>query len=220
MTFGQRIKRMGYRYQQFIEKQGFPIIMTVCVAVIVLSAVWSDQMDNTLPTPTSPVDQAQSAARLQQESLSDAATPAPSPTTPVSEWTAPLENMSVLRSFHASRMERSEVSGMWQIHDAVDLQAEYGAPVMAIADGTVLACTQEGVLGISVSIDHGDGVTAVYACLSASSALRPGDPVDAGQTVGFIGNSMLEEAKMAPHLHLCVTRNGTAVDPLSMLSDD
>lgn len=213
MTFKQRVRRMKMRYEAFVEKQGFPMIITVCVAVIILSAVWSGRMDETLPVPTAPLINAQEAAQLQQESLRDVSpspTASPEPESP--RWQQPLEKMIVIQRFQQTRMNQAVHSGIWQVHDAVDLQANYGEAVLAIADGNVIACTQEGVLGLSVTIDHGD-ITATYAGLSAAAGLRPQDPVKAGQTIGFAGCSMLDESEPT-HLHLKVERRGTAVDPM------
>lgn len=214
MNVRQRWKQFAQGYQRFVEKQGFPIIMTVCIAVIVFSAVWSGRMEVKVPSPTPPVDQAQSAAHLQQQSLADAMTPTPSPTEKPVIWRAPLEKVKVLRGFNASRLQQSAVTGVWQLHDAVDLAADTGALVCAMGDGVVLACGEEGVKGAWVLIDHGSGVTAEYAGMSLLSALREGDPVQAGQTIGFAGNGVLNETDLAPHLHLRVTRDGQAVDPL------
>ena len=214
MNVRQRWKQFAQGYQRFVEKQGFPIIMTVCIAVIVFSAVWSGSMEVKVPSPTPPVDQAQSAAQLQQQSLADAMTPTPPPTEKPVIWRAPLEKITVLRGFNASRLQQSAVTGVWQLHDAVDLAADTGALVCAMGDGVVLACGEEGVKGAWVKIDHGSGVTAEYAGMSLLSALREGDPVQAGQTIGFAGNGVLDETDLAPHLHLRVTRDGQAVDPL------
>ncbi|MGN0747759.1 MAG: peptidoglycan DD-metalloendopeptidase family protein [Aristaeellaceae bacterium] len=214
MDFRQRWQRFSQGYQRFVEKQGFPIIMTVCVAVIVFSAVWSGRMETALPAPTPPVDQAQSAAQLQQQSLTDVTTPTPSPTPAPVIWRAPLDRISVLRSFDASRLQQSAVTGVWRLHDAVDLAAETGGLVYAMADGVVLACGEEGVQGAWVSLDHGGGVKATYAGMSLLAAIRAGDPVKAGQTIGFAGNGMVDETDLQPHLHLRVTRDGQAIDPL------
>ena len=214
MSVRQRWKQFAQGYQRFVEKQGFPIIMTVCIAVIVFSAVWSGRMETTMPSPTPPVDQAQSAAQLQQQSLADALTPSPTPTATPVVWRAPLEKITVLRSFNASRMQQSAVTGVWQLHDAVDLAADTGALVCAMGDGVVLACGEEGVKGAWAMIGHGGGVTAEYAGMSLLSALREGDTVRAGQTIGFAGSGMLDETDLQSHLHLRVTRDGQAVDPL------
>lgn len=217
MSFKQSIKRMSSQYQRFVEKQGFPIIMTLCVAVIVLSAVWSGKMDETLPVPTPPVDQAQSASLQQQQLLADV-TAVPAPTTPPVSWQLPLEKLSVLRGYQHARMAPSAISGIWQVHDAVDLQAQYGEPVFAIADGKATSCCEEGILGVAVTVDHGNGYIATYANLSAIAALRAGDPVKRGQVIGFAGDSMLDEETLESHLHLQICHDGLAVDPLLLFN--
>jgi len=74
-------------------------------------------------------------------------------------------------------------------------------------------------MGASVTIDHGQDISAQYAGMSLHAGLREGDPVQAGQIIGFGGNEVLDESDLEPHLHLRVTRNGSAIDPLSLLRD-
>lgn len=170
-----------------------------------------------LPTPTPPVSDAASAAQLWQQSLQEVSTPTPVPTQQPLSWQSPLEKIVVLRDFDGSRMVQSSVTGIWQLHDAVDLAAETGAIVRSMADGTVLQTTDDGLLGASVRIAHSGGYEALYAGLALVSAIRAGDPVEAGQTIGFAGNSVLDESDMEPHLHLRITRNDKAVDPLLLI---
>ena len=214
MTLKSRCRQFAVAYQRFIDKQGFHIIMTACIAVIIFSALWSGQTDAAPPRPTPPVDQAQSAAYLQQQSLASAATSAPSPTTQPSLWTSPLDRMIVLTGFDATRMYQSPVTGIWQLHGGVDLQADIGDAVHAMADGTVLDCRKEGLNGAEVTLLHPDGVIATYAGLAALSGIQQDDPVKAGQTIGFAGNAMLDETHLGAHLHLQTTRNGQLIDPL------
>lgn len=71
-----RWKKIHQAYGAFIEKQGFFVVLAVCVAVIVGTAVWSGGQSVTAPEPTSPVDeQAALAGRMQQERLQDVSTP-------------------------------------------------------------------------------------------------------------------------------------------------
>lgn len=217
MTFKSRCRRFAGAYQRFIDRQGFPIIMTACIAVIIFSAVWSGQMEETLPRPTPPVDHAQSAAYLQQQSLASVSTPTPSPTAVPVQWTSPLDTIIVLQGFDATRMHQSPVTGLWQLHGAADLHAGIGDPVHAMADGTVLDCRKDGLNGAEVTILHPENVTATYAGLAALAAIATGDPVKAGQTIGFAGNGMVDETHLDPHLHLQTTRNGQLIDPLLLI---
>lgn len=213
-------KTLSKNYVQFVERQGFMIILAVCVGVIAGTAVWTNRSDGPVPVPTPPVGNAASVAQLQQQSLQDVATPTPAPSTAPQVWQAPLETISVLRSFDAARMVQSGVTGLWQLHDAVDLRCAVGDPIRAMADGTVTAVSAKGLMGASVTIDHGQGIIAQYAGLSLHAGLREGDPVEAGQIIGFGGNEVLDESDLEPHLHLRITRDGNAIDPLSLFRNE
>lgn len=195
------------------------IILTVCVGVIAGTAVWTNRTEAPFPLPTPPVGEAASVAQLQQESLKDVATPTPSPSAAPPQWQAPLETISVIRSFDAARMVQSGVTGHWQLHDAVDLRCAAGEPVRSMSDGTVTAVAAKGLMGASMTIDHDQGICAEYAGMSLHAGLREGDPVQAGQIIGFGGNTVLAETDLEPHLHLRVTRRGNAIDPLSLLPE-
>jgi len=212
-------KNFSAKYVQFVERQGFMIILAVCVGVIAGTAVWTNRSDVPVPIPTPPVGDASSVAQLQQQSLLDVTTPTPAPSAAPQVWHSPLETVSVLRRFDAARMVQSGVTGLWQLHDAADLRCAVGDPVRAMADGTVSAVSAKGLMGASVTIDHGQDISAQYAGMSLHAGLREGDPVQAGQIIGFGGNEVLDESDLEPHLHLRVTRNGSAIDPLSLLRD-
>lgn len=211
-----RWKRFSAKYVRFVERQGFAVILMVCVGTIAATALWANPARPAQPAPTLPVDGAALAAQLMQQSLQQAATPAPAPTEARQVWQAPLESISVLRSFDATRLRRSGVSGLWQLHDGVDLRCDAGDPIAAMADGTVTEAADKGLLGAWVTIDHGHGVLAQYAGMSLHAGLQPGDPVSAGQVIGFGGNAVMDEANLEPHLHLRVTQDGQAINPLSL----
>jgi len=210
-------KAFSTRYVRFVEGQGFMIILAVCVAVIAGTALWTNQAEQLPPAPTSPAMDATAAARQLQESLRDVATPTPAPTEAPQLWQSPLESVSVLRQFSGARLAPSGVTGLWQLHDALDLRCETGQIIRAMADGTVLSVSAKGLMGACVTIDHGQGVTAQYAGMELHAGLRVGDPITAGQTIGFGGNGVMDESDLPPHLHLRVTKDGQAIDPLTLL---
>lgn len=202
-------------YIQFAEKQGFPIIVTVCVAIITATAFWTRRSEAPYVAPTPPVQTDVSAAQLLQQSLRDAATPTPAPTAEPRTWTAPLEECTVLQGFSTETMVQY-TGGLWAVHAAVDLQADKGAQVHALADGVVLAAGSDPLQGVWLRIDHGDGVEALYAGLALAGAYLPGDKVRTGDTIGYAGSGMATESALGDHLHLQVTRDGAPVDPVSL----
>lgn len=221
-TGGERMKNRWQAwktgYEEFVEKRGFFLIIGTCVAIIAASAMLSGHTTLTASVaPTLPPRTAQSAAELMQESLAEAIAATPAPTTIRKEWTQPLEELIVLRAFDDARLQRSEVTGIWALHDAVDLKADTGAPVRAITDGIVTAISKKGVLGASIVIDHGQGLCAAYAGMQLLAGLEAGDPVASGQILGFIGGGLVDETDLAPHLHLRVTRDGRSIDPMVIL---
>lgn len=211
------LKGFSSRYVKFVEHHGFTIILTVCVGIIAGTALWTNQPEPSVPTPTTPAMDAALAAQLQQESLQSVSTPTPNPTEPPLVWQSPLATVSVLREFDNTRLHPSGTTGLWQLHDGIDLRCTTGEAISAMADGTVVSVSSSGLMGAAVTVNHGQGMVIEYAGMAMLAGLQVGDPVSAGQTLGFGGNGVLDETDMEPHLHLRVTKNGQAMDPLTLL---
>jgi murein DD-endopeptidase MepM/ murein hydrolase activator NlpD len=65
--------------------------------------------------------------------------------------------------------------------------------------------------GNGVVLGHGNGWTSQYCHMRKGSVrVRKGERVQAGQVLGFVGNSGLAEF---PHVHLQIARDGKIVDP-------
>ena len=97
-------------------------------------------------------------------------------------------------------------------HRGVDYGAPTGAPVIAVATGTVVSATSDSVNGRMVRIRHGSGYDSYYLHLSAfAQGVRSGARVDQGQTIGLVGSTGLATG---PHLHYGLQKNGAWVDPL------
>ena len=210
-------KKVNKGWQHLMEGHGFAALVTICVAVIVFTAVWTGRSEPTPIIPDLPVSDGYQASSLQQQSLREAATSTPPPETQPIRWQPPLEELNVLRSYTADVMTLSGVTGLWQIHPGVDLAAEAGTPVVAMADGKVTSCGEDNLRGFYVELAHQDGYVTRYEGLALLNAIREGDPVKAGQTLGFAGNAVLDETDLGPHLHLQALQNGIPVDPLSLL---
>lgn len=208
--------RITEAYVRFVNKQGFPIIITLCVAVITATALWTRQQEEIPVSPTPPVAENVSAAQLMQQSLRDAATPIPAPTKVPRQWGLPLDEIIVLTPFSRETMVQSGVTGVWAVHPGVDLSCQRGEKVYAIGDGTVLAAGQDRLQGAWLEIDHGDGVEVLYAGMALTADYLAGDSVRSGAVIGYAGNGMLEETALGPHLHLQATREDQLIDPLAL----
>lgn len=103
-------------------------------------------------------------------------------------------------------------------HDALDLAAPLGQPVVAAAEGRVTFVGHLSDGAMVVIIAHAGGLVSVYAHLDDTFARPPvriGDAVKGGQVIGFVG---LTGITTGPHLHFAVSRAGQPIDPLSLLA--
>lgn len=99
------------------------------------------------------------------------------------------------------------------LHSGVDLAADYGTNVLAVADGTVLDCSYDAAYGYILTLEHENGVQTQYAHLS-EFLVNAGAEVRQGQIIAKTGDSGWTTG---PHLHLGVLINGETADPLEAL---
>jgi len=100
-----------------------------------------------------------------------------------------------------------------RLHAGIDLAAGVGAPISAVAAGTVVVAADEGGYGRVVRLQHDDGTVTLYAHLS-ELLVRPGQRVTAGTYIGREGSS---GQSTGPHLHFEVRVGGVPVDPAPWL---
>jgi peptidoglycan hydrolase-like protein with peptidoglycan-binding domain len=101
-----------------------------------------------------------------------------------------------------------------RFHAGIDFPAPFGTTVEAAGPATVVAAGwRAGGFGNAVELDHGGGVTTLYAHMSAV-LVKPGQRVETGTAVGLVGDT---GHATGPHLHFEVHVRGAAVDPATAL---
>lgn len=101
-----------------------------------------------------------------------------------------------------------------RMHNAIDIRARIGWPVVAFKGGTVRQAGPNGALGLSVLIRQDDGMTAYYGHLG-KIRVSAGQRIEEGTPVGEVGCT---GRTTGAHLHFGLHRaDGTAVDPLPFL---
>lgn len=101
-----------------------------------------------------------------------------------------------------------------QPHFGIDVAAPTGTPFVSPADGiVVLASTDFFLLGGTIMVDHGYGITSVFAHAN-SVAVKAGDVVRRGDTLGTIGKT---GRATGPHLHWGTAVGAVNVDPQALL---
>lgn len=105
------------------------------------------------------------------------------------------------------------VTGRQRLHAGIDIGAPTGRAVVAAAAGIVAFAGEVSGYGQTVIVDHGGGVTTLYAHQSAID-VAVGASVAAGQRLGRVGSTGLSTG---PHLHFEVRVDGAPVNPAGWL---
>lgn len=105
------------------------------------------------------------------------------------------------------------IFGTQRFHSGIDIGADYGEPIRATDGGIVIYADWMGGYGKAVIIDHGAGISTLYAH-SSELLVGEGQRVYKGQVIARIGSTGYSTG---PHLHYEVRQNGSPVSPLSYL---
>jgi murein DD-endopeptidase MepM/ murein hydrolase activator NlpD len=101
------------------------------------------------------------------------------------------------------------INGEGAFHPGIDLEAPWGTPVRAAADGDVTGQNMGAGYGRHVVLDHGHDLITLYGHLS-SIAVVPGQHVTTGQVIGYVGQT---GRATGPHLHYEVRIHRVPVNP-------
>ncbi|MBE6616796.1 MAG: hypothetical protein E7627_02450 [Ruminococcaceae bacterium] len=103
--------------------------------------------------------------------------------------------------------------GSQDYHLGIDLACANGTKILAFNAGTVLKSEYHWSYGNYVLIDHGGGISTLYAHMSQCT-VQVNQYVQAGQLVGYCG---LTGSTSGYHLHFEVRENGSVVNPRNYL---
>ncbi|HYG07956.1 MAG TPA: M23 family metallopeptidase [Stenotrophomonas sp.] len=115
-----------------------------------------------------------------------------------------------------------------RVHDAIDIMAPAGTPVLAVADGTVEKLFDSKRGGLTIYQFEPSGRYAYYyAHLQRyADGLAEKQAIKRGQVIGYVGSTGNANAE-APHLHFAIFRlgperrwwEGEALNPYPVLHD-
>ena len=105
------------------------------------------------------------------------------------------------------------IYGTSRLHAGTDFGVDEGTPVHAADGGVVVEAGWISGYGYTVIIDHGNGMSTLYAH-NSDVAVSPGQTVSKGQVVSYSGNT---GGSTGPHLHFEVRINGEPTDPMGYL---
>ena len=104
--------------------------------------------------------------------------------------------------------------GYRTFHPGIDFDGSTGDEIHPIKDGVVeLISTSRYAYGNAILINHGEGISSLYAHLSKIDVFE-GEVVDTNTVIGEMGSS---GRSSGDHLHLEVRKNGIPVSPYTVL---
>ncbi len=127
----------------------------------------------------------------------------------------PMAHFTITPAFGPSNVVLEPPFGPYKhFHTGIDLAAPLGTPVMAAADGLVVAVGHSSIgYGNYVVIAHGATIATLYGHLLLTNA-NVGDRVGRGQLIGLEGSTGLSTG---PHVHFELRVNDLAIDPMPYL---
>lgn len=188
-------------------------LLTIVVTATLTSAAWivvgSTNVDRTEEPRPAPTRAPQPAA--------------PAPAAAAGALLVPVAGIS------ASQLSDTfdDTRGEERRHEALDIAAPAGTPVVAAAEGKIAKLFRSDDGGNTVYVRSADGRTLYYyAHLQAyASGLEEGERVERGQRLGTVGSSGNADPA-APHLHFAIMRTApdaewwepaTAINPYPLL---
>lgn len=128
---------------------------------------------------------------------------------PGTGWQWPLPGRYRISSYFGSRIH--PITGRPNNHTGTDIPAPRGTSILAARGGVVTISTYGSSYGNYVVIQHDNGVSTLYAHMN-SRAVKEGDVVSQGQTIGYVGTT---GSSTGNHLHFEFRVNGTRKDALN-----
>lgn len=123
---------------------------------------------------------------------------------------------AITKDYNMSGLVYSITMGDWRVHNGLDISANKGEIVKAAAEGVVAGVINDTLYGTTVVINQNDGLMVYYRGLTEDTAVKQGENVAAGATLGTVGDIPCESGD-GSHLHIEVMRNNEYLNPSEAL---
>lgn len=113
-------------------------------------------------------------------------------------------------------MRTHPITGVYKLHSGVDISAPIGANFVAANSGIVTKAYFNSAYGNMVMIDHGGGISTLYAH-GSEILVKVGQTVSRGDPVLKVGSTGYSTG---PHAHFEVRINGIVTNPIEYITSD
>lgn len=105
------------------------------------------------------------------------------------------------------------IDGEGEFHSGLDIATGYASPIRAAARGTCVYADYKSGFGLTVLIDHGNGLATQYSHCSRILT-RVGASARKGETIALVGTTGYSTG---PHVHYELHYHNTAINPTAFL---
>lgn len=126
-------------------------------------------------------------------------------------------NGTIIKDYVSAGVVYNQTLNLYSGHKAIDFAGEEGAIVKTVYSGVVESVENSKLEGITVTIDHGNGLKTVYNSIEVNEDIEIGKTLDKGDAIGIISANNKLEYKDGAHLHFEVLENGEKIDPYKYL---
>ena len=219
------MKKQTKTFGEFIKRNAVYLVLALCIIAIGVATtfmlvdkastnnsqlnnqVQDEPVDNPdIPSgPDEPVDNPQNPDQ-----------PVVNPGVETIIFISPVESTTSVVDYSDTMVFNSTL-GRYSAHRAIDFFAPEGAEVLAVYKGTVKSVESSILHGVTVTIDHGNGLVTVYNSLASVDDITVGASVEQGDVIGHVSVTNRQEYKDGAHLHFEVIENGEIIDPAKYL---
>lgn len=199
----------------FLKKNAVYCVLALCILAIGLSITVAVIRGNTADEMTN--------AGIEQplpddENEQTGTTPEPDdePVVETVTFLMPITNCTAILDY-SEQMVFNQTLNRYSAHMAIDFFAPEGTQVYAVSGGVIESVTNDVLKGVSITIDHGNGLKTVYNSLADGEYVYIGKTVNKGDVIGEVSVSNKQEYKSGAHLHFEVIENGEKIDPSKYL---
>ncbi len=215
----------------FMKKNAIYFILGLCVLAIGLSVTLMlltkdnstlSEPDHTVQTPPvedeTPDDKPTGDLGAEDKPVENPTPDMPSePVVTEITFIMPVANATSIEEYSETMVFNPTLS-RYTAHLATDFYAAEGTNVLAVYGGKVEKVENSLLTGVTVTIDHGDGLKTIYNSLTDAQSVVEGQTVKQGDVIGTVSTSNRQEYKSGAHLHFQVSEDGKIINPEKYLT--
>jgi murein DD-endopeptidase MepM/ murein hydrolase activator NlpD len=193
------------------------VVVAICVTVIAVVSARRAKPGDKANSSSSSSSSSQTTQRPHQTENTESS----SKTEPVIveklSFIAPVTAGNVINEWSADIPVFSDTMEDYRVHLGIDVEADIGTPVYAVADGTIESVSFDPMMGQTVVIAHASGYKSIYQNMQTAvpTGIEEGKAVKAGDEIGSIGDTALIEIAEDPHLHFELYKDDLCENPLA-----